>query len=468
MFRLIILSIMLMAGIIPGTAADAVVKSVQILLQERGCNPGAADGIWGQKTASALDLFTGQAGLQPTVPPTEAFVAQLEASEATCPAPSLAGLSPVAASKKLGGAMLVGWSADEMLANAERNRRYCEPNRWDTHWLGPESEIALERNIRIIGDDLAMYRSNTNGFVTHLHRLTAEGVRTGNRDETKSWLLDAARNGHFTTLKPYRPKTWEGRKTSWIGWYGKNVPEAEPAFYGSILLLQISVPYAFVRDSLSAEEDDVVRNWAHQIYRTVIGARKTLMTTAAKRKSAPDIRGAYAAAFIAWGAVTQDIDMFRHGARLFQEGMGRIRADGTEMFFANGTKPGLELKYQNFAYGLLAVAAHILKRNGIDAYDYKAKGRASLAETLNLHLEATFDQSKRTRIQKQQKTLYASQIKSHGNSTFAYMELVAGDGVLGENSPHLTEVINSRDRKYPPGFYGGYHGGYTTCLFAKQ
>jgi hypothetical protein len=222
---------------------------------------------------------------------------------------------------------------------------------------------------------------------------------------------------------------------------------------------------------MTPDERKTVLAWGRKLYSTVNGARKTQMTSRTARDSAPDIRGAYAAAFTAWGGRAGDPEIFRRGVSMLEEGIRHLRPNGSDRFFVagswGGVGKGIELKYLNFAYGGLSTAAYVAHLNGIDAYNYRPAGDGSLVDGVKFLLEASFDPSKRKRMTKSQDTKYLSQSRSAGDQSLAYLEYAVTAGALDMGFDRLGPALSARDHSYPKGFYGAFDGGYTSCLFGK-
>jgi hypothetical protein len=358
-----------------------------------------------------------------------------------------------------------------MLASVASHPQYCDVGSWNTSWLGPEDGVAAEKQIEISGEDLAMYRGNTDPVAEKLDRMNVAAAKSGDGAALKAYLLDLARKEAFTRLKPYHPTRWEGTKPSWIGWYSRTIPEAEPAFRGAILMTSASISFALAKPAMTPDEIKTILAWGRKLYSTVNGAKKTQMANRAARDSAPDIRGAYAAAFTAWGGTVGDPDIFRRGVSLFEEGIRHLRPDGSDRFFVagqwGGVGKGIELKYLNFAYGGLSTAAYVAHINGIDAYNYRPAGDGSLVDGLKFLLEASLDPSKRKRMTKSQDTKYLWQSRSAGDQSLAYLEYVSATGALDAKFDKMAIALSVRDYSYPKGFYGAFDGGYTSCLFSQ-
>ncbi len=74
----------LMTSALPAAAQEPVAE-FQALLFERGCDVGAADGSWGQRTTAAAEAFSAQSGITIDRPITDVLLAALRASDGRCP-----------------------------------------------------------------------------------------------------------------------------------------------------------------------------------------------------------------------------------------------------------------------------------------------------------------------------------------------------------------------------------------------
>lgn len=439
--------------------------ALQTLLSERGCDTGPIDGVWGRKTNDAYEALAQRAGLPATRPVTEATIAALSSTEVTCS--KFAGMSVVEAAHALSKAELRGWQGHELYASAKANEEACKLSPRES-WVG---QRVIEKEITIIGDDLAAYYSNTDALLEDIHRLNARAAATADFAELKTVILEVIEKNGFSQMTPYRPLTWEGRRPDWMDWYANVIPEAEPAFNAAMLMLATSVSYALLEAHFSPKEKEDFRAWGRGLYDMVMASDKDGMNTKTDRDSAPDRRAGYVAGFVAWGSTVKDHEIFLQGASLFQEAVSRIRTDGTERGFVEDLgdqdhNAGLQLKYLTFAYGLLTVAAHVLELNDITAFRYRAAGAGSLADGLAYHLAATADPAHRHRIQVEQDVIYSQNARHWGPESFAFLPFVERSGAIASSDPYLQKYLTLGDDPLLPGFAGTYFGGYTTCLYS--
>lgn len=446
----------------PLAQAPEPIAELQTLLLDHGCDPGPVDGQWGSRTASALGALAAEVGISVERPITAEHLAALGQGNVRC-SPYF-GMGIVEAARSIPPEQVRGWSRLDMVASARANASYCQLG--DRHGNGWVAPLALQAEIEIVGQDLANYKSMTDALVVDLHRLNAEAAATEDYAALKAMITEVVETGSFTQMKRYVPDTWEGTRPDWVEWYGANIPEAEPAFNAAIVLIPASISYALLNGSLTAEEQAAFQAWGDTVFGLAANARLDGMGTADARRGAGDRRAAYAAGFLAWGATTGNREAFLRGAELYEEGVLRIRRDGTERGFVQGQEnSGLELKYQNFAYGLLTVAAYVLELNDIPAFGFRRGDSGSLVDGLRFHFAATDDPVKRIRMVADQNLDYANKVRGWGADTVAYLALVEAMGALGPQDTTLDEILRRAERNWPPGFAGDYYGGYTTCLF---
>nr|WP_309503467.1 alginate lyase family protein [uncultured Roseovarius sp.] len=357
-----------------------------------------------------------------------------------------------------GGAAMAGsglLNADSMSAKAKNMGRYCKPY-WNSSWLGPKSAVRSYPTVRALGTDLAKYKDNTGPMVALLHQYNVTAARTGNVSQLKSVMLDMAAKGHFTKLTPFKPQTWYGKKLSWLASYNGY---AEPAYSAAVFLSAAAQSYALIEPQLSSDEKKLLKSWGSRIYRASQNARDD------SKKNALDRRAGKAAGFTSWGAATGDQKIYRAGVAHFKSVVGHIRRDGRDDFFTEKDfMDGRELKYLSFTYGHLSVAAAIMESRGEAGFSYRKSG-GTLADGLNYVISRSFDPSLRKHIAKKQEDVrFASNPRHLTVSSWAYMEFAARSVYVRQNVPGWKRALLVRGNG---GFYGGNHGGYTSCLFGN-
>lgn len=351
-----------------------------------------------------------------------------------------------------------GWGimdASYITAKAQKMGRFCSVQ-WNSAWLGPKSAVRSYPEVVISGADLAGWISNTDPMINLLHSLNVEAARTGSVDKLKSLMLGMASQRHFTKLQQYRPKTWNGTVPSWMSSYNGL---AEPAYAAALFLVPAAHSYAILEPHLTANEKNLLKAWGTAIYKTSHNARD------GSKGKANDRQAAKAAGFVSWGAATEDRAIFRSGVSWFKGVVRNIKRDGRDHHFAVADyMHGRELKYLNMTYGQLSIAAAVMESTGQTGFGYK-NGGGSLADGLNFLISRSFDPAARQKISKNQADVrFASQPRHVSVSSWSFMEFAALSSVVRQNVPLWKQALNVRGGK---GFYGGHHGGYTSCLFGN-
>lgn len=345
-------------------------------------------------------------------------------------------------------------SAEFMSSKAKTKGRFCSVQ-WDS-WLGPKSAVRSYPTVQISGTDLAAYRSNTDPVINLLHSLNVAVARGGSPEKLKSFLLNMASNRHFTELSPYRPETWHGKVPSWMSSYNRL---AEPAYAAAHLLIPAAQSYALLEPHMTTSETKLLRSWGSAVVKTSKNARD------GSREGAFDRRAAKAAGFVSWGAASGDNSAYRSGVTLFRGVIGSIRADGSDSYFTVSGHEGQELKYLNMTYGFLSIAAAVMESRGEAAFGYSRGNGGSLADGLDFLITQSFEPSRRTKIsRKQNEVRFASRPRHVTDASWAFMEFAAMSPTVRKDVSGWKRALNVRGGV---GFYGGHHGGYTSCLFGN-
>lgn len=464
------MGLVLASTFVTAAQADDLTKRFQAALNERGCGAGPADGLWGKNSAAALARFNEAAGTSIGQPIKEEYVATGQSAEVRCPL--VLSRNPKIAATQIPPQDLRYWSSDAFRLRAQENARFCDIGSWDSWSYGDKTSIDLGEEIVVTGTDLARYRTNIDIFRYYLDRMNVEAATTGDAVALADYLMEIARRDAYTRLRPYKPQTWEGTRPDWVKAYAREKYEAEPAFQGALILQTVAASFSIASDAMTAEERETVRKWGRTLFEAVNGARFTSMSKGrARRDKAPDIRAAYSAGFLAWGAAAQDSAIFARGAELFVEGIDNIRSNGTEAGFVLGAgtyNDGLQLKYQNFAYGLITIAAAVLEQNGIPAFHLKGRLGGSLAMGLHFHLSASVDESKRVLMRRQQKTSYLLPTRGPSDHSLAYLAFVPKDVFDRFDTQGYTEILERDKQPRFRGYYGGYFGGFSSCLYLSH
>lgn len=340
----------------------------------------------------------------------------------------------------------------EMQASAARMGSACTPERWNSNWLGNQSQIRTYPAISISGTDLAFYKVNAEPAINHLYRMNARALRSGDTSALKAFFMGMVTQNHFTKLTPFVPKTWEGKTPAWLRDYGKYNALDEASFSASILLIAAAQSYGVLKPGLSAAEKKAINAWGKKIYRNA----------KSKGSKASDAKAVRAAGFTTWGAVSGDSPIFSAGVSLFGSVVSGIGRDGRDKYFSKPTYAGRELKYFHMTYGFLSVAAWAIEKNGGKAFR-KTRGGGSLIDGLNFHLEMSFYPDRRTRISRQQEVRYLKKSRAVTASTLSFIEFVRDAGITNGEMPLLDKALGYRNRG-GNGFYSGYYGGYSTCI----
>ena len=432
----------------PGSLKAEPVRALQQILSDRNCEPGPVDGLWGGMTAAALERMNTQADLQISRPISDDDIAALEASQTRC-------LTWEDMSVNV-------YDASELAESVARNAdAYCRLGSWNS-FLGPEQDAVVHESLRIDGDDLAKYLANADPYMNLLLRLNVTALQNSDFDELRDHFMDVIENDGFTRLEPYRPVTWHGERVDWIGWYGRNLAMAEPAYYAALLMSAMAQSYGILRDQLNDDERAAVRRWGEKIHRA-----SDLREIRSERWA--DRRAAAAAGYTIWGAAVGDRRIFDRGVALFREGVHSIRADGSESDFVGARDhQGTELRYQHMTYALLAMAAWAMEKTGEPGFTYARSGRGSLIDGINFHLEQSFNPDSRTRMQRDQiDTFWTHRARNLTDLSLAFIEYVVDAGLTTEEVPLLDDALRRRSAGFPQGFFGSHHGGYSSCLFAQ-
>ncbi|QIE47758.1 hypothetical protein G5B38_19240 (plasmid) [Pseudohalocynthiibacter aestuariivivens] len=344
--------------------------------------------------------------------------------------------------------------AEVISANARQNRKFCNTH-WDGGWLGPISSVRSYPAIKISGSDLAGYQSNADPVINLLHYFNVNAALNGKIEPLKGFVLQMAQHRQFSKLSVYRPKTWHGKVPSWLSSYNGL---AEPAYSAALLLVPISHSYVLLEPYLTSEEKKLIRQWGSAIYKMSKNANDG---TSGKAR-AYDRKAAKAAGFVSWGAASGDRSAYRDGVSLFRSVVRHISRDGSDDFFTVGGHEGYELKYLNMTYGHLSIAAGVMESVGDSGFGYR-QGGGSLADGLNFLITQSFSASARTSISPKQNELrFASRSRQVTDSTWSFLEFAERSAAAQTTIPGLKRALGVRGAK---GFYGGHHGGYTSCLF---
>ncbi len=346
--------------------------------------------------------------------------------------------------------------AQTISATARKMGRFCKLD-WNSSWLGAKSAVRSYPTVSVVGSDLAKYRANTDPMIALLHHYNVAAARSGDVGRLKALMLDMASKGHFTKLTPFKPKTWYGKKPSWLSTYNGF---AEPAYSAAVFLGAAAQSFAILEPHLSDGEKKLIKSWGFKIFKASQNARDD------SKKNALDRRSGKAAGFTSWGAATGDAAVYRAGVSHFKYVVSHIKKDGRDDFFTvKDHMDGRELKYLSFTYGHLSIAAAVMESRGETGFGYRRSGSGSLADGLNYLITRSFDPSTRKYIAKnQQDVRFASKPRQLTVSSWAYMEFAARSSYVRQNVPGWKRALSVRGRQ---GFYGGHHGGYTSCLFGN-
>lgn len=429
-----------------GPARAEEVAELQRILTERNCQPGPIDGAWGGQTERALQRFNSISDMALSRPISESEIASIRASAYACLAWEELALNV--------------YDGETLVHNvAENGPLYCA---LQSGLVSQDDARVFDSQI-IEGEDLALYVANSEPFLNNMLALNVHSLLTGEYGDLRQRFLNLVESGGFTHLEPYRPRLWNGQRTDWIDWYARNQSMSEPTYAAAILLASMAQSFGILRNQLTNEEREAAIRWGNAIYRATnirgIGL-----------DNGPDRRAAFAAAYTTWGAVTGSRQIFDRGVQLFRQGVDGIRSDGSEGFFVgSGSHQGYELQYQNMTYAMLAVAAWAIEKTGEPAFSYSRLGGGSLVDGINFHLEQSFSPIHRVRMQRNQSNTYwLRSARNRSDLSFAFMEFVADSGLTTSALPLLEDALALRTRGHPDGFFGGHHGGYTSCLLAHQ
>ena len=345
-------------------------------------------------------------------------------------------------------------NADFMTAKAQRMSRFCS-GYWNDEWLGSKRSVRSYPAFQLSGTDLAFYRSNSEPMVSLLFAEVATAAQTGKVDNLKNLMVSMADKNHFSQIARFQPKTWEGTVPSWLSSYNSL---AEPVYHAALFLVAAAQAYAILEPHLTRDEKALLKKWGTGIFKNAKNARD------GSAGKAYDRRAAKAAGFTAWGAATGDQPAYRAGVSLFKSVVAHINKDGSDDYFTVSGHKGNELKYLNMTYGHLSIAAAIMESRGDVGFGYRRRG-GSLADGLNYLISRSLNPASRSKIARNQKYLkFTKQARHVTSGSWSFMELAALSGVVRQSVPDLEQALRVRGSR---GFYGGHHGGYTSCLFGN-
>lgn len=345
-------------------------------------------------------------------------------------------------------------SAEYMTAKAQRSGDFCSTN-WNSGWLGSKNAVRSYPAFQLSGTDLAMYRSNSEPMMNLIYAYTVEAARSGKIAPLKKLMLNMAMQGHFTKIAAYRPQTWHGQRPAWLASYNTL---AEPVYHVALFLVSVSQAFAILEPHLTVQEGAILKKWGSGLASTIRSAQDGSSIYAYDR------RAAKAAALVSWGAASGDQSAYRAGVLMFKDVVAHIQKDGRDDYFAVSNHEGRELKYLNMTYGHLSLAAAVMESRGQAAFGYRKRG-GSLVDGLNFLISRSLNPATRTKITREQHVLdWTRQPRHVTDASWSFMEFAASSGVVRQSVPDIGRVLGIRGRQ---GFFGGHHGGYTSCLFGN-
>ena len=359
------------------------------------------------------------------------------------------------------------FSFENIRSSTQRNSFYCTKEQWSMHFPPENDASVIFDAVEIIGDDLANNKVNTLAFSTRLYRLMLDSAKSGERTRLKSFVFKAIKSRAFLEIKPARFTLYHGKPVNWLKSYN---PYNEPEFQAHFVLFSMSVAFGYLEDKLTETERYEFLTWGNSLTTQLKNYKDDINSPSnARSGKAADRAAGKAMSLIGWGYATQNKKTFDEGVKYYKAVVSKILPSGSHKHFAKG-HAGMELNYLSKTYGPLTVAAAIAEMKGLNLFDYKAFGGASLIDGLSYIFPRILNPNAFSDIppQKIMKMLEHSRL---GFGTLGYMELLSNNGRIND-IPGAKELLSkgrkigrrpqSRSRH---GFLSIDGPGYQTCWF---
>ena len=361
------------------------------------------------------------------------------------------------------------FSYENIRSSTQRNEFYCTKEQWSVHFPPENDAAVIFGAVELLGTDLANHKNNSLAFSTRLYRLMLDSAKSGNRSKLKSYVFNAINSQAFSELKPANFTLYHGKKVNWLKSYNQY---NEPEWKAHLVLFTMSVAFGYLEDTLTKTEREAFTTWGDNLIVKLKTYNDDINRPSdAKRGKGPDRAAGKAMALIGWGYTTKNQKAFDEGVKYFKAVASKILRNGSHKHFATG-HDGMELDYLSSTYGQLTVAAAIAEKEGVNLFDYKAFGGATLIDGLSYIFPRILNPNSFNDIPPQ-KLMQMLKHSRAGSATLGYMELLSNNGRINE-IPGAKELLvkgrkigrrpQSRSRH---GFMSVDGPGYQTCWFGK-
>ena len=340
-----------------GLAAPAraePIRDLQAALDERSCEPGPVDGLWGRMTARALMRFNLATGSGITRPITEADIARLTGSAAQC----------------------------DSTAERERRTNLIIADYSNNAFADCAGISQINHYQRIIAPDVYS-PTGVWQFITSINDAGSQFLHSKDTAVFEAFieeLVEAAESGAYTQLN-----------------FSRDRSQASPAHNQSTLLLNVAYFVSVVDyfDLWKPGQREALIAWG-DILRSQ--SRRTRGPGAGRIDPSvrwPDTVAKQAAANITWGIVTHEISDIEAGIADLKSVLQRMQPDGPIRAFIRGRWENAwardkNLRLQDNMIGFLVLAAHSARYAGHDLFTQPFNG-TDLHEAVTWHLAAIED-----------------------------------------------------------------------------
>ncbi|KPQ10342.1 MAG: putative peptidoglycan binding domain [Saliniramus fredricksonii] len=409
-----------------GLAAPAraePIRALQAALDERSCEPGPVDGLWGRMTARALMRFNLASGSGITRPITEADIAKLTGSTAQCD------------------------------STAERERRTdLIIADYANNAFGDCAGIS---QIRHYQRTLTRAVSSPTGvwqFITSINDAGSQFLHAHDAARFEAFIADlvqAAEQGAYTQLD-----------------FRRDGNLSNPAHNQSTLLLNVAYFVSIVDhfDLWKPGQRETMIAWGDILRRQSRRTRGPGRGQIDPSVRWPDTVAMQAAANITWGIITHKISDIEAGIDDILSMLRRMHPDGPVRAFIRGPwtnawMPDKNLYLQDHLIGFMVLAAHAAHYAGRDFFEERFNG-TNLHESIAWHLDAIEDPQGFGGLSAKQDMHFF-----RGSGGFAYWGWVEPYIALFPDSDNAERMREMSRRAL--GFRTHYRGaaGNTSCLF---
>jgi len=280
-------------------------------------------------------------------------------------------------------------------------------------------------------------------------------------DQIKQWIskfVAALEKGNYSKISYTQPKAeyvFEGGKGSPDPTYGINI---------GLLNVAMLVSVIDGLDLWEAGQREVVVEWGNKAY--PLGLRNS--RNMSLKNQWIDNRTLGAVAHVAWGLVSGSKEILDSGIKLYESGIGIIKADGEFNYILKIAQRAWRVdqafREDDKSVGLLVLAAHFAKQAGIDLYSKTNKKGQTIHDAVSWILRAHFtpEQTNQKRKLLKQKRIGSGLAPRHWAWTVVYVKDF-GDTPVGK------QLLEKSDQYFPRGGYWHHESmGPISCLFDRR